>query len=44
MSSFSPCLQKINQKNTWDLQLIDHMAEIVKDDQGEDTQTNFQTV
>ncbi|KAL1560838.1 condensin complex subunit 2-like [Salvia divinorum] len=34
---------KINQKNTWELSLIDHLCEIIKveDDDG-DTETNFQ--
>ncbi|XP_047940174.1 condensin complex subunit 2-like [Salvia hispanica] len=34
---------KINQKNTWELKLIDHLCEIitVEDDDG-DTETNFQ--
>eukprot|EP00897_Mesotaenium_endlicherianum_P010334 jgi/Mesen1/9329/ME000061S08777 len=34
---------KINQKNTWDLRLIDHISDIVKADTEEDTNTtNFQ--
>eukprot|EP00850_Spirogloea_muscicola_P018375 SM000168S02574 [mRNA] locus=s168:81286:85109:+ [translate_table: standard] len=34
---------KINQKNTWSLPLIDHISEIVLgDDNGDDAQTNFQ--
>ncbi|XP_038900339.1 condensin complex subunit 2 [Benincasa hispida] len=32
---------KINQKNTWELNLIDHLAEIIKVEE-EDTETNFQ--
>ncbi|KAK4492816.1 hypothetical protein RD792_000141 [Penstemon davidsonii] len=33
---------KINQKNTWDLNLIDHLSEIVKVEESNDTETNFQ--
>lgn len=33
---------KINQRNTWELQLIDHISEIVNADDGEDAETNFQ--
>eukprot|EP00850_Spirogloea_muscicola_P018768 SM000175S03315 [mRNA] locus=s175:269881:271014:+ [translate_table: standard] len=34
---------KINQKNTWSLPLIDHISEIVLGgDDGDDAQTNFQ--
>ncbi|GJP29372.1 hypothetical protein CLOM_g18207 [Closterium sp. NIES-68] len=33
---------KITQKNTWDLDLIDHMTEIVMADSEKDTETNFQ--
>ncbi|XP_024542601.1 condensin complex subunit 2-like [Selaginella moellendorffii] len=33
---------KINQQNTWDLKLIDYLPHIVKADNNEDTQTNFQ--
>lgn len=41
----STCLQKINQKNTWDLELIDHISHIVKADSRENnSQTNFQKV
>lgn len=36
-------VQKINQKNTWELNLIDHLAEIIKVEE-EDTETNFQKV
>ncbi|CAN1843555.1 Condensin complex subunit 2, partial [Linum perenne] len=32
---------KINQKNTWDLNLIDHLYDIIKVEE-EDTETNFQ--
>lgn len=37
-------MQKINQKNTWDLTLIDHLCDIVKIDEGNDAKTNFQKV
>ncbi|KAJ6674666.1 CONDENSIN COMPLEX SUBUNIT 2 [Salix viminalis] len=33
---------KINQKNTWELNLIDHLAEIIKVEEENDTETNFQ--
>lgn len=33
---------KINQKNSWDLQLIDHISEIINADDKRDSQTNFQ--
>ncbi|GJY03296.1 condensin complex subunit 2-like protein [Tanacetum coccineum] len=34
---------KINQKNTWELDLIDHFSEVIKVDVGDnDTETNFQ--
>ncbi|GKV37966.1 hypothetical protein SLEP1_g45925 [Rubroshorea leprosula] len=34
---------KINQKNTWELKLIDHLSDIIKVDAAEaDSQTNFQ--
>ncbi|XVE50712.1 hypothetical protein DITRI_Ditri01bG0185300 [Diplodiscus trichospermus] len=34
---------KINQKNTWELKLIDHLSEIIKADTAEgDAETNFQ--
>ncbi|GAV81956.1 Cnd2 domain-containing protein [Cephalotus follicularis] len=34
---------KINQKNTWELKLIDHLSEIIKVEAAEgDTETNFQ--
>lgn len=36
--------QKINQRNTWELRLIDHISEIVNADDGEDVETNFQKV
>lgn len=37
-------LQKINQKNTWELNLIDHLCEIIKVEEENDTETNFQKV
>ncbi|GAU17138.1 hypothetical protein TSUD_106370 [Trifolium subterraneum] len=34
---------KINQKNTWDLDLIDHLTDIIRaDDDNNDAETNFQ--
>ncbi|KAK6934494.1 Condensin complex subunit 2/barren [Dillenia turbinata] len=33
---------KINQKNTWELKLIDHLSEIINVSAEEDTDTNFQ--
>ncbi|XP_021659208.2 condensin complex subunit 2 isoform X2 [Hevea brasiliensis] len=33
---------KINQKNTWELSLIDHLCEIIKVEEEEDVETNFQ--
>lgn len=36
-------MQKINQKNTWELNLIDHLTELIKVEE-EDTETNFQKV
>ena len=38
------CVQKITAKNTWDLHLIDHISDIVKDSKEENEQTNFQKV
>ncbi|KAG9154533.1 hypothetical protein Leryth_014974 [Lithospermum erythrorhizon] len=43
---FTNCLKlasqnKINQKNTWELNLIDHLHELIKIEE-EDTETNFQ--
>ncbi|XP_034677688.1 condensin complex subunit 2-like, partial [Vitis riparia] len=32
----------INQKNTWELKLIDHLSEIIRVDAEENTETNFQ--
>lgn len=37
-------LQKINQKNTWELNLIDHLYEIIRVDEENDVETNFQKV
>lgn len=47
MELFHNCIKlasenKINQKNTWELKLIDHLSEIVKVEDEEDTETNFQ--
>jgi len=36
--------QKINQKNTWELNLIDHLCEIIKVEDENNTETNFQKV
>ncbi|KAJ4848570.1 hypothetical protein Tsubulata_040953 [Turnera subulata] len=33
---------KINQKNTWELNLIDHLCEIIKVEEEKDVETNFQ--
>ncbi|KAK1423959.1 hypothetical protein QVD17_19270 [Tagetes erecta] len=33
---------KINQKNTWELNLIDHLCDIIKVDEQNDVETNFQ--
>jgi condensin complex subunit 2 len=33
---------KINQKNTWELNLIDHLCEIIKVEDENNTETNFQ--
>lgn len=37
-------MQKINQKNTWELSLIDHLCDIIKVEQEDDAETNFQKV
>lgn len=37
-------VQKINQKNTWELNLIDHLCEIIKVEEENDVETNFQKV
>lgn len=36
--------QKINQKNTWELGLIDHLCDIIKVEEENDVETNFQKV
>ncbi|XP_061360314.1 condensin complex subunit 2-like [Gastrolobium bilobum] len=33
---------KINQKNTWELQLIDHLTDIIRAEEDNDVDTNFQ--
>nr|XP_011461065.1 PREDICTED: condensin complex subunit 2-like [Fragaria vesca subsp. vesca] len=33
---------KINQKNGWELKLIDHLSDIIKVEAGNDSETNFQ--
>lgn len=33
---------KINQKNTWELNLIDHLTDIIKAEEENDSETNFQ--
>ncbi|XP_027348230.1 condensin complex subunit 2 [Abrus precatorius] len=33
---------KINQKNTWELNLIDHLTDIIKVEEEDDAETNFQ--
>ncbi|PON41186.1 Condensin complex subunit 2/barren [Parasponia andersonii] len=35
-------MSKINQKNTWELKLIDHLSELVKVEDENDKETNFQ--
>ncbi|KAK9673872.1 hypothetical protein RND81_12G195200 [Saponaria officinalis] len=47
MELFRNCIKlasenKINQKNTWELKLIDHLSEIIKVEDEDDTETNFQ--
>lgn len=38
-------MQKINQKNTWELKLIDHLSEIIEAESEENNaETNFQKV
>ncbi|RXH67999.1 hypothetical protein DVH24_028146 [Malus domestica] len=34
--------QKINQKNTWELNLIDHLTDIINVEEEKDAETNFQ--
>ncbi|KAL6608069.1 hypothetical protein ACP70R_041132 [Stipagrostis hirtigluma subsp. patula] len=47
MDLFHNCIKlasenKINQKNTWELGLIDHLSEIIQVGEEEDDETNFQ--
>uniref|UniRef100_A0A0D9V1R4 Condensin complex subunit 2 n=1 Tax=Leersia perrieri TaxID=77586 RepID=A0A0D9V1R4_9ORYZ len=47
MDLFHNCIKlasenKINQKNTWELGLIDHLSEIIQAGEDEDDETNFQ--
>nr|CAB3473230.1 unnamed protein product [Digitaria exilis] len=47
MDLFHNCIKlasenKINQKNTWELGLIDHLSEIIQAGEEEDDETNFQ--
>ncbi|KAJ8442946.1 hypothetical protein Cgig2_019519 [Carnegiea gigantea] len=47
MELFRNCIKlasenKINQKNTWELRLIDHLSDIIKVEAEEDAETNFQ--
>ncbi|XP_057529567.1 condensin complex subunit 2 isoform X1 [Amaranthus tricolor] len=47
MELFRNCIKlasenKINQKNTWELNLIDHLSEIINVEDEEDVETNFQ--
>ncbi|XP_021758985.1 condensin complex subunit 2-like isoform X1 [Chenopodium quinoa] len=47
MELFRNCIKlasenKINQKNTWELKLIDHLSEIIKVEDEDDAETNFQ--
>ncbi|KAL2944766.1 Condensin complex subunit 2, partial [Bienertia sinuspersici] len=47
MELFRNCIKlasenKINQKNTWELKLIDHLSEIIKVEDEKDAETNFQ--
>ncbi|KAI4322508.1 hypothetical protein L6164_022196 [Bauhinia variegata] len=35
---------KINQKNTWELNLIDHLTDVIKAEEENDVETNFQKV
>ncbi|XP_025819043.1 condensin complex subunit 2 [Panicum hallii] len=47
MDLFQNCIKlasenKINQKNTWELGLIDHLSEIIQVGEEEDDETNFQ--
>ncbi|XP_068666987.1 condensin complex subunit 2-like isoform X2 [Aristolochia californica] len=47
MELFQNCIKlasenKINQKNTWELSLLDHLIEIIKVEEDDDAETNFQ--
>ncbi|MQL72080.1 hypothetical protein Taro_004428 [Colocasia esculenta] len=47
MELFNNCIKlasenKINQKNTWELSLIDHLSEIIRVESDDDVETNFQ--
>ncbi|WOL18419.1 condensin complex subunit 2 [Canna indica] len=47
MDLFHNCIKlasenKINQKNTWELSLIDHLSELISVSPGDDDETNFQ--
>ncbi|KAJ9551715.1 hypothetical protein OSB04_015760 [Centaurea solstitialis] len=47
MEMFQNCIKlasenKINQKNTWELNLIDHLCDIIKVEEENDVETNFQ--
>ncbi|KAL8239389.1 hypothetical protein R6Q59_015956 [Mikania micrantha] len=47
MELFQNCIKlasenKINQKNTWELNLIDHIFEIIEVEEANDVETNFQ--
>lgn len=47
MELFQNCIKlasenKINQKNTWELNLIDHLCDIIKVEEENDVETNFQ--
>ncbi|KAI3704000.1 hypothetical protein L1987_74201 [Smallanthus sonchifolius] len=47
MELFQNCIKlasenKINQKNTWELNLIDHIFEIIEVEEASDVETNFQ--
>ncbi|KAI3702571.1 hypothetical protein L6452_28314 [Arctium lappa] len=47
LEMFQNCIKlasenKINQKNTWELDLIDHLCDIIKVEEENDVETNFQ--
>jgi hypothetical protein len=44
LSFWGKFCQKINQRNTWELGLIDHLSEIILAGEEEDDETNFQKV